>query len=167
MLDAEDGRLAWELARQSSLRVIGVEVDREKVARGRAALLRAGAYGSRVTLLAVESLERLPFVEAFADLIVVDGGPRSRGRAALSSAVAAYLRPQGGLALLGGEDAAGADAELAKRAVTREVLGATVKLTRGVSPGMGEWSHQYGGAQNAAFNGESLGGASRTEDLEV
>lgn len=167
VLDAESGRLAWELARQSSLRVIGVEVDREKVARGRTALLRAGAYGSRVTLLAVDSLDRLPFVEAFADLIVVDGGPKSRGRAGLSSTVATYLRPQGGLALLGGDDAVGTEAEFAKRAITRTVLGETVKLARGVTPGMAEWSHQYGGPQNAAFNGESLGGASRTEDLEV
>ena len=33
--------------------------------------------------------------------------------------------------------------------------------------GSREWSHQYGNAANGAYAGESLGGASSTEDLEV
>lgn len=173
VLAADEGRLAWELARQSSLRVIGVEVDPTKVARGRQALLASGAYGSRVALYAVESLERLPFVESFADLVVRDGGLVGDALGTPAKSLAAYLRPHGGLAILPLAAAdlprahAWAEAGASALGVTADYPKDWVTLKRGVLPGMGEWSHQYGGAQNAAFNGESLGGASRTDDLEV
>jgi hypothetical protein len=47
VIGSEDGRLAFELAKQSKLRVYGVEPDAKKVARSREALDRSGYYGSK------------------------------------------------------------------------------------------------------------------------
>ena len=65
-----EGRLAWELARQSDLRIIGVDTDAEKVAFARKKLIEAGVYGSRVAVHHVESYDKLPFVGRIANLIV-------------------------------------------------------------------------------------------------
>jgi len=132
VMDCGDGRLAYELARRSRLRIIGLETDPEAVAAARRALARAGAYGVRVAVRRVGSLSDLPLPSCFADLVV--GGPENQARR--------LLRP-GGIAWLG--------------------EGRTVK--RPPLPGAGEWTHQYGRADNSAFGGEALGGARSTADL--
>ncbi|HID21478.1 MAG TPA: hypothetical protein EYP14_03650, partial [Planctomycetaceae bacterium] len=67
VLGCGDGRILYELARRSALRVIGLEAGTEKVAAARKALLRAGLYGSRTTVLPVDSLRKTNLTGYLAD----------------------------------------------------------------------------------------------------
>ena len=75
VLGCNEGQLAYELARQSELTIVGVDTDRDRLARARALLGKAGVYGSRITLRHVDSLDTLPFPHSFANLIVADALP--------------------------------------------------------------------------------------------
>jgi len=72
VLGSGNGRFAYELARRSRLRVVGVEADPDTVAEARSLLTREGIYGPRATVREVESLSRLPFPGHFANLVVAE-----------------------------------------------------------------------------------------------
>ncbi len=179
VLGVDGGRLAHALARRSRLRVIGVDTDRAEIASARAWLRSEGAYGARVTLLRVESLEELPFAGQFANLVVMadlfaDGRPAGR-----AAELYRQLRPAGGTAILAvranGDaiESRRASLELARWLDRDEIghhlrvdsTGAWVSIVRGEIPGAGEWSHQYGRADNSAYGGEALGGAKSSGEL--
>lgn len=173
-----EGRLAWELARQSELRIIGVETDITKVAAARKAMLQAGTYGTRVAIHHVESYADLPFVGRFANLIVSEQLLTDGKSVADANELFRVLRPHGGLVCLG---------QPAERELTfdtgqvQELLhsaglksqtdsgdnGTWVAALRPALNGAGEWSHLYGQANNSAFGGEELGGASTTGQMNV
>ena len=69
VLGSEQGRLAYELARQSDLTIYCLEPDAEKVAAARKALNTAGLYGSRVTVHEAD-FSPVPYSSYFANLIV-------------------------------------------------------------------------------------------------
>ncbi|MHC4984311.1 MAG: outer membrane protein assembly factor BamB family protein, partial [Planctomycetota bacterium] len=177
VLGSGEGRLAYELARRSRLRVIGVDTSAAGVAASRRALLAAGMYG-RVTTHHVESLSELPIVGDFANL-VVSGRVVAEGECPGTAAeVFRVLRPAGGVAYLG--QPAGAAKKLSKEKLRAwfEAGSFEPKVSEGADglwagaakppiPGSGVWSHQYGTAANAAYGGESLRGARRTADLTV
>lgn len=48
--DCDDARLAWELARQSQLIVVGISTNANAVQTARTALDQAGVYGQRISL---------------------------------------------------------------------------------------------------------------------
>ena len=178
MLGCGDGRLAYRIAQASRLRVIAVDTDARRVEAARDALNQAGVYGSRVTVHRVESFASLPFTDCFANLIVSER--LLRDGELLGSAVETYrlLRPNGGVAHLDlttsdseGPSRQAIDAWLAKGPAKPSIEsgpnGVRVTLTRGPLQGSGEWSHQYGLADNAAFGGEALAGAGAAKDLRV
>ena len=142
VLGCGDGRLAYEIAKQAAVRVIGFDSDAENIAAARRALGEAGVYGARVTVHLAGSLDRLPCVGGFANLIVGERSPAN-------AEVRRLLRPGGGIALLGQP---GAELE---------------RIKRPPLDGAGVWSHQYGWAGSAAYGGETLGGARGTGELEV
>ncbi len=139
VLGSGDGRLAYALARQSELSVVGVETDPAGVAASRMALLESGAYGSRVSVVHVESLDSVPIVRGCANLIVVDAGSRVP-----ESELRRLLAP-GGVAVLGGGE----------------------KFIQPPAQDAGVWTHEYGLPDNTAFGGEGLGGARKIDDLAV
>ena len=59
VVGSEDGRLAYELAQRTELKIYGVEPDAKKAAKSRELLAKAGVYGSRVTIHNV-ALEEIP-----------------------------------------------------------------------------------------------------------
>jgi len=161
VLDSEEGRLAYELARRTQLTVIGVEPDEKKVASSRRALAEARLYGHRVTILQGDPATA-PLPNYFADLIVSDsllsggelkGNPRDWAR---------LIKPCGGTVCLG--TFAGATADSANTTILTDLgLGktATIRddgvwavLVRGPLPGAGDWSHQYGTAANTACSSD-------------
>ncbi len=165
VLGCGDGRLAFELAKRTDLRVIGVEEDAPKAAAARQALDRAGAYGVRV---AVRSgpLSALP--SRFANLIVSDRTLTTGELPPSADEVLRLLRPYGGVACLG-QPASFAklgnplDAAAARRWLSAkepwELLeddGLWVLLRRGAVPGSGEWTHMYADAGNSACSGDRL-----------
>jgi len=165
-----DGHLAHELAKRSRLRVIAVDTDAERVAAARNMLIAAGVYGSRVAVHHVDSLNELPFVGEFANLVV---------SASAAAEAVRVLRPGGGVLCIGTPRQAPAR-KLSKQEM-QNLLGKTnvePKLTDGASgrwaryvkpplDGAGEWSHQYGLADNAAYGGETLRGARTTYEFGV
>ena len=178
MFGCENGRLALELAKRSRLHVVAVDTDSENVDAARQVLKSTGAYGARISALWVPSFSELPFTRRSVNLIVFN--PLSEGTEvpADASGIAALLRPDGGIALLeripenrvsaGSRRASGwIDSVKSISGVTGQIDGKWVKLVRGSLPGAGVWSHQYGTADNSAFGGESLMGASRTEEFDV
>ena len=173
VMGLDDGQLAWELARQSELRVIGVDTDSDRVSAARNTLLRAGAYGTRVSLHHVDSLADLPFVGRFANLIVSER-PLGNESSAVADELYRVLRPQGGLVCLE-QSTDNRNAQIAKwlagtgldPQVTAGSTGTWITAARPALDGAGEWSHLYGRADNSAFGGEELGGASSTGELNV
>ncbi len=177
VLGCRQGRLAYELARRSELRVIGVDTDPAAVAAARRALMGAGVYGARISVRHVPSLAELPFPGQFADLILSERLLTDGDFAGTAAEVLRLLRP-GGIALLG--QPRGAARKLTKAKLEAWLKAGGVKadvrdgesglwatLTRPAPPGAGEWSHQYGRPDNSAFGGESLAGVTTTADMEV
>lgn len=175
-----EGRLGYAIAARSRLRVICLETDPAQVERGRARLQQSGAYGQRVSLVAVPSLERVPLAAGVANLIVSESALVNRRCPGRAREVFRLLKPGGGVACIGRP--VGALAPPAEPALTEwlktlpeeavvEVTarggGRWARITRPALPGSGVWSHQYGTPENRAFGGETLAGASRTDDLEV
>lgn len=136
VLGCEIGRLAFELAQRTELRIIGVEPDPQKVAAARRALDAAGLYGARVTV-DCGPLDRLPYADFFANLVVSDTALFGK-LPNVSREVERVLKPVGGVAMIGPVS------EL-KRS----------KLVRGPLPGAGSWTHQYANAANTASSDDT------------
>jgi outer membrane protein assembly factor BamB len=170
------GELAYELARQSDLVVFGFDDDKERVSKARKWLYGKGVYGTRVSVTHVEDMNQLPVTGHIANLLVSENiltGKVCPGNAVEMNRL---LRPGGGVAILGTPPGApqGVPAqEIADWLAAGEVK--NTKLAGGqwfkVEPGpmadSGEWTHQYGNAGNTTSSDEKLGGATRTDELEV
>jgi len=139
VVGGDDAGYAYALAVESDLNVLCVLPDDTSVARERAALVAAGAYGRLVTVISEASAGSLP--PLFANLVVVDP---NADNAVDTSDYRGLLQP-GGLLIAEGE----------------------VAWTAPPIDGAGDWGHMYGNADNSSFGGEHLGNAASTDDLEV
>ncbi|MHC4110826.1 MAG: outer membrane protein assembly factor BamB family protein [Planctomycetota bacterium] len=163
VIGAEQGRLAYQLAKRTELTIIGVEPDVEKVRAARLALDAAGLYGERVIIEDGE-LSALPYSNYFANLIVSDNLllngkiPDELGK------LARHLKPCGGVICLGmPPNAPGKHndiySEKLQQWLTRlklgqcrvsETNGLWATLKRGPLAGAGKWTHQYAEPGNTA-----------------
>ena len=162
VLGSENGRLAFELAQQSNLTVIGVEPDANKAKASREALQKAGIHATRVTITSAP-LDQLPFANYFANLIVSDSHLLTGQLPCGPEQVARLLKPCGGTAILTrAHNAANSDANdqgmiewLTQLYLEDEgdliADAPTFMLRRGKLAGAGDWSHQYGNAANTSF----------------
>ena len=141
-----NGNLAYELARQSNLKIIGVDTDPKTITLARNKLREAGVYGSHISLRSVNSLSELPFQANTFNLIVSSTSLNGDIETDSIQNFKRLLRPNGGMAYL----------YQSSDIFRREPLSDT-----------GIWSHQYGGPHNASFGGESLSSATGTDDLRV
>jgi len=157
VLNAGDGRLAYEIAVRSKLRVIGVEEDQRKIAKARERLSAAGIYGSRVVMHRGKP-ERLPYRDYVANLVVSFGQPTLAGAEAFR-----VVRPNGGVLLLMG--AGDSDKQDLVDWGSKAVPGWKVdkangvvcgRARRGRLPRSGSWSHQYADPGNTACSGDDL-----------
>lgn len=173
-----EGQLAYELARQSELIIVGVDDDAAQVADARQKLNAAKVYGTRITVRHVKSLDKLPFTSQFANLIVSDDFMMQGKPVGSAKEVFRLLRPEGGTIFLG--QPAGAETAINKAELEKWYQKTGLKFSfndskaglwgtakRGAVAGAGQWTHQYGGPGNSSFGGEKLGGVARTADLEV
>ena len=141
-LDCGDGHLAYELARQSDLFVIGINPDPHAVASARRKLNAAGLYGTRVTIhqgtLAETHLPR-----SFANLVVSQQSLAQAGgivdNAGGSLEAARLQRPFGGVTCFGP----------AEKLVVK---------TRGAPEGAGEWTHMYSNPANTLCSTDEIKG---------
>jgi hypothetical protein len=147
-----DGRLAYELARQSELIVIAAEIETSLAGDARIFLSQRGVYGSRVTVVELDSLTDLPFNPRTFNLIVsaatFDGRNPIHDTASLDY-LEDYLAPGRGKA------AFTTDAGL--------IIGNRASLADA-----GAWTHQYGSGGNTSYSGVKLGvGNDRADDLSI
>ncbi|MHC4641112.1 MAG: outer membrane protein assembly factor BamB family protein, partial [Planctomycetota bacterium] len=169
VIGAEQGRLAYQLAKRTELTIVGVEPDAEKVRAARLALDAAGLYGERVTIDQGE-LSALPYSNYFANLIVSDSLllngqiPDELGK------VARHIKPCGGVICLGmPSNAPGKNnniySEKLRQSLARLELGQSrasetsgfwVTLKRGPLAGAGKWTHQYAEPGNTACSDDRI-----------
>lgn len=164
VLGCGEGRLMYELAKRSELKLIGVDDNPENVAKARHLLDRAGIYGIQATVHEVP-LDTLPLATYHANLIVSDSLLVKGELPGNSSEAFRVLRPCGGVVVLGH----------AARSVTKDQFETWLKpglpdatietgpnddtmwavYERGKLPGSGEWSHQYGNPTQSSCNDDS------------
>lgn len=163
VVGSEEGRLAYELARQSALKIYCVEPSAEKVARARQQLSAAGLYGHRVVVHQSE-LAALPYSNYFADLIVSDNLLKNGTWNVSLKDIERHLKPVGGVFCLGRPESAGAipldevrnwsrSSALGDQLETKVAEG-WLTMVRGPLPGAGNWSHQYGNPGNTAISSD-------------
>ena len=137
-LGCGDGRLAYELARQSDLLVVAIDPDPAKAALARKNLDAAGFLGARVSVH-VGDPSKSSFPKHFANL-VVSRSSLEAGAAVVNTSEAQRLqRPFGGVVCLGRP-------------------GAMSVHTRGALANAGEWTHQYSSPANTLCSTDSIKG---------
>ena len=167
VVGSEQGRLAYELAQRSKLKIYGIEPDEGKVKASRRALSAAGLYGHRVTVHQGD-LSADSYSNYFANLIVSDRLLRTGHVPGVSAEVVRHLKPAGGVIVLGQPDDVPGPAVTGNALrewlkgtglgdnSTETISGSWVTLTRGTLPGAGNWSHQYAEPGNTASSGDRL-----------
>ena len=138
VLDCEQGRLAYELAKRTELKIVGLEKDPEKLAAARKNLDAAGLLGSRVVVEPWD-MESLP--DYFANLIVSDGMILTGETTGTTEEGRRVIRPWGGTACLSFHR----DGQVTWR-----------KYVQGPLEGAGAWTQQYGDPQNTACSDDEL-----------
>lgn len=173
-----DGRLAYELAKNSELTVIGVDSDPARIQKIRQRFMKKKLYGVRFTFYSVPSLDSLPIPDCFANLIVSERMMEEKKPVGLGEELMRVLRPDGGIACLGfpldGGEAPFKEAmddwarDVKIPCEWQEASGARWAAYRRPSlPDTGSWTHQYGTPANTANSGDSLFGATATDQLDV
>ncbi len=135
ILGGGTGRLAYEIAQRTRLKIYVLEPDEAKVNRARAVLTEAGLYGGRITVERAAA-GSLPFAPYLFNLVVDEaaffGGPAS----ATSDEILRVTKPCGGVAYLG-----------------RPPGG---KIIRGKVKDSADWTHNYATAANTYCSEDPL-----------
>ncbi|MFN3193030.1 MAG: PQQ-binding-like beta-propeller repeat protein [Aureliella sp.] len=153
-----EGRLAYELAKQSDLTIYAVESNEQLVAEARKNLEKAGLHGSRITVIQNE-LDAIPFSNYFANLVVSESSVVTGQPPCPANSIARFIKPCGGVAAMGSETTplSSAAKNWTSDLVT-QIQGSNVQhgnwtfYTRGSLPGSGEWTHQYGDIANTSLS---------------
>ena len=161
VLGGVDGSLALELVRKSDLQVVVLEQDAARVRQIRATLDEAGVYGVRASVtegsLGDRILGPMLFNLIVSERHLLEGQlPPATGAQAVRSLV-----PSGGTLVLGQADDLGQARRWLGQAGSRLVRSdkGEARWLVHVRPrlaGAGEWSHQYGNAQNTSCSGDDL-----------
>jgi len=179
VLGFDNGSLAFELAKRSQMRIQVLEKDEKKVAKAREVLQQQAIYGSRISVMHVSTLNDLPLPDEFANLVVVEDYFEDSAYESSIAKIARMLKPGSGIAYLGDKSENKSRNEIddwlnqvqispdSKKEVKKESNVLWAKISRAPVEGAGVWSHQYGLADNSAFGGEKLLGATKAQDFEV
>jgi outer membrane protein assembly factor BamB len=163
VLDADVGRLAYELAQRSELQIIGLEEDAKKVATARAALREAGIYGKQVAIHQGTPGD-ISYQKYFANLVVLDSGLIEGKPHLLPPEINDLPRPCGGTIMLGMPSIAFKKRDMDKWISTCSLPSQVSEkdgiiwgsARRGPLAGAGEWTHYCADAGNTACSGDQL-----------
>jgi len=175
------GQLAYELAAQSQLTVVGVDKDASRIAEVTETLYGAGAYGARITMQHIPYLGEAPlpspgeapFPSHFANLIVSERALAQEACPGSAQELRRILQPGHGVAVLGSltntSETIGAWLAPVSDDCRKEdyAQGTFYAIRKPPLPGAGSWTHQYGDAGNTAHSHEELAGVSTTNFLQV
>lgn len=137
--DCLEGRLAFELARRTDLKIVGLERDAKKRERAREKLSQAGLLGSRVV---VEDWKIDDLPPYFANLIVSDRMVVTGLRSMLPRNLERVQRPCGGIVMT----CAASSADARTWRISR----------RGPLRGAGAWTQLYADPENTACSKDEL-----------
>lgn len=176
VLGLNDGRLAWEIVRQSNMRVVCLDDDIARVQQLRDRLHGKQIAGGRFAVHHVANLNDIPLVGHCANLVISERQGDSTRSVGWSS-VARMLRPDGGVFVSGSSETSAsanrasvtqppADSSLRAR-VTDDEHGRWLVASKPALTGAGQWTHLYGDTNNSGFGGEQLGDAKQKDDLTV
>jgi outer membrane protein assembly factor BamB len=140
VLDCGQGQLAYELAKRTQLKIVGIEKDPQKIAVARKKLEAAGLLGKRVV---VEPWDISDLPQYFANLVVSDGMLKGDKTSAAKAEIERVVRPYGGVSMFGSKGWFGKKISW-KRSV------------RGPLVGAGSWRQQYGNESNTACSEDDL-----------
>ncbi|MBN2595138.1 MAG: PQQ-binding-like beta-propeller repeat protein [Sedimentisphaerales bacterium] len=138
VLDCGRGRLAYDLAKRTEMKIVGLEKEPSELVAARKNLEAAGLLGSRVVVEPWD-MESLP--DYFANLIVSDGMILTGETTGTSEECQRILRPWGGTTFLN---------------FHRDGQVTWKKYVRGPLEGAGAWTQQYCDPQNTACSGDEL-----------
>lgn len=158
------GRLAYELARQSNLQVIGIEEDKQLVDESRAMLDHAGVYGTRVTIHHGK-LDDLPYADYLFNLVVSETLLSDDKQPGTAAEVQRVLRPCSGTAyLLRQSKTANANkiffsawlgGQQEEWQLSEGPQDQWAMYRREPLSGTGEWTHLYADPANTTCSGDS------------
>jgi len=162
VLSCGRGRLAYEIARRSELKIIGVEEDAGKVDAARKAIDKAGLCGRVV--IAHKDSKSLPYTKYFANLIVADQALQTGGSSSSHDEIFRMLRPYGGAVALILPSSKFRQEQLKQWNQpslgdwkVHEASEFVVALARrGDLAGAGEWTHIYAEPGNTACSADKL-----------
>lgn len=137
-LGCGNGHLAYELARQSDLYVVGIDPDPSVVTEARRKLTAAGVYGVRVSIHQ-GSLSETHLPESFANVIVSQQSLTQGASVVDSAEVGRLQRPYGGVTCFGSPEK-------------------LVVQTRGAPEGAGDWTHMYSNPANTLCSTDTIKG---------
>ncbi len=150
LLGSRSGQLAYQIAKQSELRLICLDDNQDRVDRISHTLIAANIYGSRITVRKVESLDSLPLNEYFANLVVSEMTSKPGQAVGITKEIQRVLVPHHGCFIqINGQGH-----------ITKTYQ--CPPLQNG-----GAWTHQYGDASNSANSGTQFENVSSTSDLQV
>jgi hypothetical protein len=168
-----NGQLAYELAAQSQLTVLGIDEDASRIREVTQTLYKAGAYGARIMMQQVPSMKEVPFPSHFANLIVSERALAQAACPGSARELQRVLQPGQGIAVLGSlANRPGALsawlAPVSDHCQSQDFAqGSFYALKKPTLPGAGSWTHQYGDVGNTAHSHEELAGASATDHLAL
>ncbi len=150
----DQGRLAYELAQRSDLKIYATESNADKVEAARQTFSSAGLYGTRVVIHPFAA-DEIPYSNYFANAIVSDLLVQSGEWPGEPGTLVRHLKPVGGIMVVHRE--AKLEPALQEVAEQGEVTtsGNWAFVKRGKLPGAGDWSHQYGNPANTAVSSDS------------
>lgn len=157
----KDGSLVDELLRQSNLRLVVIDADKNRIDALRERLNAQGLYGRRAVALVSEPRDvQLP--PYMAHLLVSEDPSRFGGVADKTAASALFqpLRPYGGAAALVLSSADRAklkqQASSLSKSKVDETNGLTLLVRDGGLEGSANWTHEYGDPSNSLMSQDTL-----------
>ncbi|MEK6249117.1 MAG: PQQ-binding-like beta-propeller repeat protein, partial [Planctomycetales bacterium] len=137
LLGCGNGQLAYELAKQTELKIVAIDTDTARVQQVRRRLHEAGVYG-KVTVHLIDNLDRLPYTDYVFNLVIRDKLANNPIEVPAAE-IRRLVRPFGGTTMFIEDD----------MSVTR----------RGPLPGIGEWTHIYANPANTSCSTDKVVGS--------
>jgi outer membrane protein assembly factor BamB len=159
------GRLAYELAVRSDLKILCVDSNQAMINSGRNILESNDVYGERITLYNGD-LNSLNYRDYAAVLVVSDSIIANGTCSGSAQEMFRMIRPDGGVAIIG--QPAGCPYPLSSSALkawldaagltytlTEDSNGVWARIVRSPLPGAGEWTNMWANLGNTACSGDS------------
>ena len=157
LLLKDDGSLAIELARRSSLQLIVVQPEEADAAKVRAKLKEAGIYGTRA-VVHIAPPKRLPYAARSMNLVAFESAPSGELAPDVAGEVQRVLRPSGGQLWLptSPQTRPGVVEAWASRGLVGQLRHDWVVLRHKPLEQRGQWTHLYSDPSGRASSDETL-----------